>query len=134
VWLKFPNTCSIFTAEAFAISHALEIIEPNQINKAVILSDSLALTSITNFHQLNCLFKKIPNQITSLYLTSQTINFIWITSYIGIQGNELTDTYAKRDIVYPASIKINSLPRILRRKKNQYLNSKPMARYNHVLN
>lgn len=41
IMLKFPDTCSIFTAEAFAKSYALEIIKLNQINKAVIISDFL---------------------------------------------------------------------------------------------
>jgi len=89
----------------FAISHALDIIKLNQIIKAIILSDSLsALTSINNRYQPNKLSRKIQNQTSSLKLNSQTITLIWIPNHIGIQENELANTYTKQAITSPDSL------------------------------
>jgi len=69
--LKLPNHCSIYTAEALAISHALDIIKQDTIKKSIIiLSDSLStLTSIKNFFQPNSISQKIQNQISYLQCT-----------------------------------------------------------------
>jgi len=103
--LKLPDYCSIYTAEALAISHALDIIKQDTINKSIILSDSLStLTSIKNFFQPNSISQKIQNQISYLQTNAQTVTFIWIPSYIGIPGNELADTSAKQSISSPHSL------------------------------
>lgn len=103
--LKLPDYCSIYTAEALAISHALDIIKQDTINKSIILSDSLStLTSIQNFFQPNSISQKIQNQISYLQTNSQTITFIWIPSHIGIPGNELADICAKQSISSPHSL------------------------------
>uniref|UniRef100_A0A2S2QDF9 RNase H type-1 domain-containing protein n=1 Tax=Sipha flava TaxID=143950 RepID=A0A2S2QDF9_9HEMI len=48
--LKISDSCSIFTAEALAISYALDIIKQNNIKIVIILSDFLStLTNIQNF-------------------------------------------------------------------------------------
>jgi len=60
--LKFPVYCSIYTAEALAILHALDIIKQDTINKSITLSDSLStLTSIKHFFQPNSISQKIQN-------------------------------------------------------------------------
>ena len=103
--LKLPDYCSIDTAEALAISHALDIIKQDTINKSFILSDSLStLTSIQNFFQPNSISQKIQNQISYLQTNAQTITIIWIPSHIGIPGNELADTCAKHSISSPHSL------------------------------
>jgi hypothetical protein len=92
--LKISNSCSIFQ-QAIAISFAFDIIKRNSIKKAIILIDSLStLTSIQNFFQPNSIAMKIQNQIAFLKLNAQTIVMIWISSYVGIFGNDLPDTYA----------------------------------------
>jgi len=96
---KLPDFCSVFTAEATAISLALDIIYENRTNKAIIFSDSLStLTSILNTHQPNSISGKIQNQIHRLKTNAQTIIFCWIPSHVGIRGNELADTFAKEAI------------------------------------
>jgi len=63
--LKLPDYCSIYTAEALAISYALDIIKQDTINKSIILSDSIStLTRIKNFFQPNSISQKIQNQIS----------------------------------------------------------------------
>lgn len=55
-------SCSIFTAEALAISYALDIIKQEHLKKAIIFSDFLStLTSIQNFFQPNSIASKIHN-------------------------------------------------------------------------
>ncbi|XP_060867266.1 uncharacterized protein LOC132942682 [Metopolophium dirhodum] len=96
---KLPDFCSVFTAEATAISLALDIIYENRMNKAIIFSDSLStLTSILNIHQPNSISGKIHNQIHRLKSNTQTIIFCWVPSHVGIRGNELADTFAKEAI------------------------------------
>lgn len=63
----------MFTAEALAISHALNIIK-----KDIILSESFStLTSINNLSQPNSIAGKIQNQITTHKLKAMTIIMIW---------------------------------------------------------
>jgi len=107
--LKLPDFCSIYTAEALAISHALNIIKQDSINKSIILSESLsALASIKNHFQPNNISQKIQNQISYLQTNAQTISMIWIESHIGIPVNKLTDTYTKQSISSPHSLIIGS--------------------------
>ncbi|XP_025423220.1 uncharacterized protein LOC112692690 [Sipha flava] len=107
--IKLPNFCSIFTAEALAISHALEIVKQQKIDQALILSDSLsALKSILNTKQPNTISRIIQNQISLLNINNQIITLLWIPSHVGIPGNETTDIYAKRAITSPDAISVQT--------------------------
>ena len=110
--IKFPDFCSIYTAEAFAISHALEIVKEQKIDQALILSDSLsAIYSIRNVHQPNTISTIIQNQISLLNSNNQTATLLWIPSHVGIPGNETADIQAKKAITSPeaTSVQICSL-------------------------
>lgn len=64
---RLPYFCSIYTAEAVAISFALDLIKTRIIPKAVILSDSLStLKSIENIFTTNKISRKIQNQLNDL--------------------------------------------------------------------
>ena len=87
---------AVFTAGATGIFQAYDIINKNKINKSIILSDSLStLISIKNIYQPNSMFRKIQNQISLLKTNAKTISRFWILNYVGVQGNELADAYAK---------------------------------------
>ncbi|XP_016656082.2 uncharacterized protein LOC107882354 [Acyrthosiphon pisum] len=100
--IKFPDFCSIYTAEAYAIYHALETIQQLNIDKAIILSDSLStINSICNINQPNAISSMIQNRIALLNHNNQDVMLLWIPSHTGIHGNETADTYAKRAITSP---------------------------------
>jgi len=73
--IKLTDFCSIYTAEAYAISQTLEIIKQFKLNKALILSDSLSnlniLNSIRNINQPNIISRIIQNQISLLNNNNQ---------------------------------------------------------------
>ncbi|KAL4142826.1 hypothetical protein QTP88_005223 [Uroleucon formosanum] len=100
--IKFPDFCSIYTAEAYAIYHALETIQQLNIDKAIILSDSLStINSICNINQPNAISSMIQNLIAFLNHNNQYVMLLWIPSHTGIHGNETADIYAKRAITSP---------------------------------
>ncbi|KAL4148967.1 hypothetical protein QTP88_003096 [Uroleucon formosanum] len=106
--LRLPNFCSIYTAEAIAISFALDLIKTNLIHKAVILSDSLStLRSIENIYNLNEISRKIQNQIYNLTHTSYSITLLWIPSHNKIQGNERADQKAHQAITSTDALRLN---------------------------
>jgi len=100
--IKFLDFCSIYTAEAYAIHHALETIQQLKIDKTLILSDSLStLNSIRNINQPNEISRMIQNQISLLNHNNQNVTLLWIPSQARIPGNETADTYAKRALISP---------------------------------
>jgi len=106
--LRLPNFCSIYTAEAIAISFALDLIKTNHIHKAVILSDSLStLRSIENINNPNEISRKIQNQIYNLTHTGYSITLLWIPSHNQIQGNERADQKARQAITSTDAIRLN---------------------------
>ena len=106
--LRLPNFCSIYTAEAMAISFALDLIKTNGIHKAVILSDSLStLRSIENTSNPNEISRKIQNQIYNLTYTGYSITLIWIPSHNKIPGNERADEKARQAITSTDAISLN---------------------------
>jgi len=107
--IKLPDFCSIYTAKVLAISHALEIVEQQKIDQALILSDSLsALNSILNIKQSNTISRITQNQSSLLNSNNQIATLLWIPSHIGIPGNETADIYAKRAITSPDAISVQA--------------------------
>ncbi|KAL4121100.1 hypothetical protein QTP88_013674 [Uroleucon formosanum] len=106
--LRLPNFCSIYSAEATAISYALDIIKTSRILKAAILSDSLSsLRSIENPFTTNEIARKIQNQLHNLTNSRYSIILIWIPSHSQITGNERADENARQAITSPDAIKLN---------------------------
>ncbi|XP_060846524.1 uncharacterized protein LOC132926202 [Rhopalosiphum padi] len=106
--IKFPDFCSIYTAEALAISHALEIVKQQKTDHALILSDSLsALNSILNIKP-NTISRIIQNQFFLLNSNNQFATLLWIPSHVGIPGNETPDVYAKRAITSSDAISVQT--------------------------
>ncbi|KAF0721061.1 putative RNA-directed DNA polymerase, partial [Aphis craccivora] len=106
--LRLPNFCSIYTAEAMAISYALDLIKTKCIRKALILSDSLStLRSIKNISNPNEIARKIQNQIYKLTQTGYSITLIWIPSHNKIPGNEKADEKARQAITSTNAFRLN---------------------------
>jgi len=106
--LRLPDFCSIYSAEATAISHALDLIKTKRIRKAAILSDSLSsLRSIENPFTPNEIARKIQNQLYNLTNFGYSIILIWIPSHSQITGNERADENARQAISSPDAKKIN---------------------------
>jgi len=106
--LRLPNFCSIYTAEAMAISYALDLIKTKCIRKALILSDSLStLRSIKNISNPNEIARKIQNQIYKLSQTGYSITLIWIPSHNQIPGNEKADEKARQAITSTNAFRLN---------------------------
>ena len=86
---------SIFTAEATAISNALEIILEEKISPAVIASDSRSvLSACLNFNHLetkNYFIYKIRNLLSYAEKINIKIGLYWIPGHKGIFGNEVAD-------------------------------------------
>lgn len=87
--MKLSDFCSIYTAEAYAIYHALKIIKKkNQMPKSIILSDSLnTIFSIHNTNQPNAISSKMQNLITYLKYNNQIVLLTWIPGHVGFLNN-----------------------------------------------
>lgn len=96
---KLPPDCSIFTAEALAITAALQIIYSSQSNRFVVCSDSKAvLTALrgnTYKQSTNWLIFDIKARLHKIQKQNKEVHFIWIPSHSNIQGNEEVDREAK---------------------------------------
>ena len=96
---KLNPYLSVFTAELVAIIMALNWIDREKVQQAVILSDSLSsLQAIQKLstHSRPDLIHMITRLINKIRLNGQTIELAWIPSHVDIQGNEVADQYAKK--------------------------------------
>ncbi|CAD6221985.1 GSCOCG00011688001-RA-CDS, partial [Cotesia congregata] len=88
---------SVFTCEARAILHALELIINRQdTTNSTIYSDSMScLKAIENLATANPVIQTIHKTLDQLKTLNKSVTFVWIPAHIGIQGNELADQAAK---------------------------------------
>ena len=93
---RIPDDSSIFTAEAYAVDLALDIINTCDANhKFIIFSDSLSLLKVMNFtSSKNPQFQKRLEKCHELSANKEII-LCWIPGHIGIQGNDMVDKQAK---------------------------------------
>ena len=97
--MRIPDGSTVFTAESKAIELALDF-ENNctYTDKFVVFSDSLSVlqalnhTSSKNLQIQHLLLKH--HEISS----SKTVIYCWISSHIGIYGNEKVDKNAKESL------------------------------------
>ena len=89
---RIPYDSSIFTAEAKAIDLALDVITTcDANNKFIIFSDSLSvLKAMNHTSSKNPQIQKLLEKCHEL-LAYKEIALCWISSHIGIQGNEMVD-------------------------------------------
>ena len=105
---RIPDDSSIFTAEAKAVDLALDFIRTcDTNNKFIIFSDSLSvLKAMNHTSSKNPQIQKLLEKCHEL-LAKKEIVLCWISSHIGILGNEMVDQQAKSSLsVEPTSFKI----------------------------
>lgn len=90
-------SCSIYTAEAYAIIESLMFIRVNDCGRYLIISDSKSvLTALDSFgsNRTHSYIWKIKHILHELEVSEYTIHFLWIPSHSGIEDNEHVDTLA----------------------------------------
>ena len=94
---SLPKYASIFTAELFGILCALkEIVKMKEVN-FVIFSDSRSVLQVLeSFNLLNPLVLDILEWLFLIEQRGQTVSFCWVPAHVGVQGNELADSLAKK--------------------------------------
>lgn len=99
---RISSHASIYTAEALAISVALNLAEELNINKTIILSDSQSvLATLKHFSsskKSSYIIYDILNKWHSMKEQGKEVIFAWIPSHVNIAGNEEADRLAKEAI------------------------------------
>ena len=90
---RLPSTCSVFTAELFAIYKAVEYIENTDWEKIVIFSDSLSALQAIDNNKLKCHYMFKLQKL--LALSNKEIVLEYCPAHVGIQGNTKADEAAK---------------------------------------
>ena len=123
---------SIFTAEAYAIDLALDIISKEKHKKFIIFSDALSVLLSLNNKKLEHLL--IIKLICRLHSTSdKEIVFYWIPRHIGVRGNHRADAAAK--LAFDLTPEKYNIPYTdLKPKINNFLHKKWRQRWNRNTN
>ena len=94
---SLPRSATVFTAELYAISIALSIIEESSSENSVIFSDSKSTLQILSGDAgRNPLAERIQNVLHNMNKGKKRVYICWIPRHTRIAGNEKTDLYAKR--------------------------------------
>ena len=86
---RLPSTCSVFTAELYAIYQAVVHIESTHWEKVVIFSDSLSSLQAIDNAKLKCHYMFKLQKL--LALTNKEIILEYIPAHVGIPGNTLAN-------------------------------------------
>ena len=93
---RLPDHSTIFSAEMHAIFLALDHVETSESSHFMIFTDSKSvLQSLQGKDWKNPLTQKVLERHNRLRNQHINIEFCWIPSHIGIDGNEAADTAAK---------------------------------------
>ncbi|XP_072398381.1 uncharacterized protein [Diabrotica undecimpunctata] len=93
---QLPKEYSIYSAELYAISKALQRISNQLKLEAVIFTDSLsAVQGILRVYPNHPLLCQIKIDLEELYSKNKRVEFIWIPSHVDIIGNEKAVREAK---------------------------------------
>ena len=111
---KLPSSCSIFTAEAFAILLAVKHVfnKGNLKETFAIFTDSLSvlftLKQLLPFHHM---VQEVHEWLVLLRSwRCIQVHFCWVPAHVGVIGNERADQIAKESVrmLYPSLISIPS--------------------------
>jgi len=87
--VRLANKASIFRAELYAITLAMDFIRRSKYTKFIVFLDSLSsLEALSGFNIEVDLLLKIIKYYTSLIKAGKVIEFCWIPSHVNIPGRE----------------------------------------------
>ncbi|XP_072398369.1 uncharacterized protein [Diabrotica undecimpunctata] len=93
---QLPKEYSIYSAELYAISKALQRISNQPKLEPVIFTDSLsAVQGILRVYPNHPILCQIKIDLEELYSKNKRVEFVWIPSHVDIIGNEKADQEAK---------------------------------------
>jgi len=96
------NKASIFRAELYAITLAMDFIRRSKDTKFIVFSDSMSSLEALNGFKIELdLVLKIIIDYTSLIKAGKVIEFCWIPSHVNIPGTERADTAAMAALCLP---------------------------------
>ena len=93
--ISLPREANILSAELYAIKMANDFIPLANSSKFVIFSDSRSAIESLNTRNHHPLVKEIVHSLDILHGRGITVEYCWIPSHIGIEGNEKADQKAK---------------------------------------
>ena len=100
--VRLPSNASIFRAELYAISLALNIIRRCRDTDFIIFSGSMSsLQALSGFKLEIDLVQKILKDYSTLTNSGKSIALCWIPSHVNIPGNERADAAAKSALSLP---------------------------------
>ena len=100
--VRLPNSVSIFRAELYAITMALNIIYRRKENKFIIFSDSMSsLQAVKSFRLEIDLVYQIIKEYSHFTESGKRIVICWIPSRVNIPDNEKADSAAKSALTLP---------------------------------
>ncbi|GFW95638.1 RNase H domain-containing protein [Trichonephila clavipes] len=113
---RLDPSCSVFTAEAVAIYHALQSIDPNMPRKYCMYTDSISvLEALENYNDLcHPVVCNILDITSRLYSKGFNIVFCWLPSHVGIIGNEQADSAARSAKTHlPLAVPLSDMKRVI---------------------
>ena len=94
--MRLANKASIFRAELYAITLAMDFIRRCKNTKFIVFSDSMSSLEALNVFKIEVdLVLKIIKDYTSLIRAGKVIEFCWIPSHMNIADNKRADTAGK---------------------------------------
>ena len=91
-----PPESSIYTAEVYAIVLALKMLKACKKN-CVVFSDAYSvLVKLSVVQYTDTYVRMLQHEIVDRRKRNQKIEFCWVSSHVGIRGNEHADMAAKR--------------------------------------
>ena len=92
---KLNNDATVFQAECAAVLYGTQLLEENEMNEVVLLTDSQALVKAMASHQTTSKLISEARDILNTASTGARIEIRWIKAHVGHYGNELADQLAK---------------------------------------
>ena len=102
--IRLPDRASIFRAELYAITLAMNFIRHSKDTKFIVFSDSKSSLEALNGVKIELdLVLKIIKDYTNLIKAGKVIKFFSIPSHVNMPGNERADTAAKATLCLPVT-------------------------------